>query len=233
MSFWFDTPHTMYSDSVVFYRRTSLTPPPRRYRTGPARRLGLFRRVQPDQHRSAVGRGATDTVHLLCSQGRRDEIHVRGPRDRPATDVRHIHHHEPRVRRPDRAARQSEIDVPRHIDGGAGHQANRGDHVVRRGFPGHQESGQQGARVVPAVPAAAQQAGPLRVRAPRLGRPVALRRPVQTSVLEDAARRRGTVLARLSSDPLPPSPRKHSVRPVEISLNRTFINLKYRYTFFE
>lgn len=123
-------------------------------RTRSTRCLGLFWRIQSHKHRGVVSRGATDTVHIHSASRRWSKIRVPGHDNQPGTHVRHIHNDESRLRRPNRTARQSEVDVSRHIHDGARQQADRRNNVVRGGFQRDAESGQQGVRSVSVVPTA-------------------------------------------------------------------------------
>ena len=54
-----------------------------------------------------------------------NQVRVRGPRDQARMVVRYLHHNEPRLRWPYRAAGQPQVHVPAHLYGGAGLDAHR------------------------------------------------------------------------------------------------------------
>ena len=74
--------------------------------------LGLLRRVQPHLGGGAVRGGRAGEVDPGRHQGQEGPLHLPGRGDQYGTDRRALHHHEPRLCRPDRAAREPQGSVP-------------------------------------------------------------------------------------------------------------------------
>ena len=99
------------------------------------RLLDVPRRVQPHRHRGALGRGAAAAHHPAgAPAGGGDASPSRGARSR-SRHLRRLHHHEPWLRRPHRAARQPQGAVPPGLHDGARLRTDRRDHALRRGLP--------------------------------------------------------------------------------------------------
>ena len=144
-------------------------------RPDPGRRLGLLRRVQPHQHRGAVrGVGAAacaaELAQLLQGHVRpRRRRHQHQPYPVWPRALWHVHHHEPRLRRPHGAAGQPQGAVPAGDDDRAGPDADLPDLALQRGLrvrahAGQEDDGAVQARQGAAVPPVPLRLGPARAQ---------------------------------------------------------------------